>query len=494
MRRRSWRGIVPAALLLALITWVGCSDEDPTGPSRRDATDIETFADELTCVPVASDLVQAEVCDLGAVLGGVESFSYDVNGLGEVAVSIRDEVEGETEEFAYVWSEANGAQLLESKDWFFTRPSAINENGDVVGLGFGLPGFVGVRWPKSTGSIEVLNAPSSSWFSAYPYDINAAGEAVGSGSTTGGNRAVVWPPGSTTASALTVPGVLGSGAEAINENGVTAGWLWEAAGTQPVYWCCGAQAVVTRLGRLEGDDIAYGRGVNNADPLQIVGYGVSYTSGQTRPYLWENTDDGAPPAGTLVELPSLAGRFANAYDINDDGYAVGYAESTVDGPSHAVLWTPDGKIVDLGVPDGYEESFAWAINKDGWIAGYSQRTVIIDGDDETISSATLWRITESKTPEPPTIEELLELLRDEIRDLREEGSLNRGQARSLLVRVWLTKRWLERGRERRAIRSLQVMAWHVWVYTRVGILTRDESKPLFELIGQILGLLRTESG
>jgi hypothetical protein len=83
---------------------------------------------------------------------------------------------------------------------------------------------------------------------------------------------------------------------------------------------------------------------------------------------------------TTVSLGTLTAAgytYSRAYSINHGGNAVGtvYGKNTTGGPEAAVLYQPNGSIVDLngiavGMPAGWTLQNATAINDNGWIAGY----------------------------------------------------------------------------------------------------------------------------
>lgn len=70
----------------------------------------------------------------------------------------------------------------------------------------------------------------------------------------------------------------------------------------------------------------------------------------------------------IVDLGTLGGGSAVAWDINDRGQVVGYA-ATAEGESHAFLWEA-GRMTDLGTLGGRSE--AYAINDWGHIVGVSE--------------------------------------------------------------------------------------------------------------------------
>ncbi|MEI7056920.1 S8 family serine peptidase [Nocardioides sp. CCNWLW239] len=70
-----------------------------------------------------------------------------------------------------------------------------------------------------------------------------------------------------------------------------------------------------------------------------------------------------------------------AFDINDAGYVVG--TSALNGVLHAVRWTPEGKIEDLGILDG-QNAVGQSINARGDVVGVSGHDAFIWTEDEGI--------------------------------------------------------------------------------------------------------------
>lgn len=81
-------------------------------------------------------------------------------------------------------------------------------------------------------------------------------------------------------------------------------------------------------------------------------------------YYWD------PSLPQLRGIETLGGRASGLYAINNDGVAVGQSE-TADRIVHAVLWTKDGRIIDLGATIPYV-SWATAISPGGVVAGVIQ--------------------------------------------------------------------------------------------------------------------------
>jgi probable HAF family extracellular repeat protein len=81
----------------------------------------------------------------------------------------------------------------------------------------------------------------------------------------------------------------------------------------------------------------------------------------------------APPRYHVTDLGTLGGGHSEGYGINASGQVTGLA-GTVDGPSHAFLWTPStpngvsGAMQDLG-PSATVNSAGYAINEIGQVTG-----------------------------------------------------------------------------------------------------------------------------
>jgi len=88
------------------------------------------------------------------------------------------------------------------------------------------------------------------------------------------------------------------------------------------------------------------------------------------PVVWHN--------GNLTELDLLSGgNNAQTDSLSDNGLIAGWSENSVIDPQtgspegHAVLWTKNGKAIDLGTVPGGTESLATAVNNYSQVVGFS---------------------------------------------------------------------------------------------------------------------------
>jgi probable HAF family extracellular repeat protein len=98
--------------------------------------------------------------------------------------------------------------------------------------------------------------------------------------------------------------------------------------------------------------------------INASGQVIGYTADLHHAFRWTRT-------GGLQILPGLSGP-SDVRAINDNGVIVGDSALS-DGTFHAVLWTPNGGITDLGSPLG-GNSEALFINSAGQVAGQSNQS------------------------------------------------------------------------------------------------------------------------
>src|SRR5690606_1321642 len=138
-----------------------------------------------------------------------------------------------------------------------------------------------------------------------------------------------------------------SEALSLNESNHVVGWSETSDGA--VHAFVYRNGAMIDLGLLPGGDRAEARAINEAGVI----VGVGYVAGRRRPFRYAD--------GVMTALSALSDADAEALGINDLGQAVGWSE-TDEGESYAVLWEPDGTIVNLGLDSPTLETFAYTAN------------------------------------------------------------------------------------------------------------------------------------
>lgn len=175
------------------------------------------------------------------------------------------------------------------------------------------------------------------------FAISQSGQAVGNAQTLNGTDVAFTSTGN--------PTILQTQANAqdINGMGAIAGTAYGSSGPRATIWENGIARQV-----LEFD--SYGLGINEggdiAGSMVVASQAVAFVSSGDQL--------------TAIETP---GNWSAAYDISDNGQAVGYYQKP-NGRFQAFSWTQDGGTVSLGTLGG-RNSYAQAVNNHGQIVGSS---------------------------------------------------------------------------------------------------------------------------
>lgn len=336
---------------VALVGLGACTDT-PTAPEAE----VEL---PLSAALMAGGRVEAAVLSPE----GVQGFGPDVDDAGGVV--------------GYEWIGPRGAQVQEPVYW---APDGTEQRlpmppGVVWGSARGispsglyavgyvrLPGdhwFTAALWRRgSVGapwSVEVLELPR---IDSMGNDVNDAGTVVGDAEA----RGFVWTRAAGYRQ-LFVSGCPGGTVTGVNSAGWMVGHCAQfVGGRAAVMWRPGGGAgtVLPGLGGLHHQ----ANGINDA--FQIVGSSID-AEGVQHAVVWQ----GLSGVTSLPAVPNQ--RWAWGEGIADDGTVVGrYQNGRFPG---AVLWTPDGRIVDLHARSGLGRrqpatSAGFAVNDAGIVAGY----------------------------------------------------------------------------------------------------------------------------
>lgn len=272
-------------------------------------------------------------------------FGYAVNDHGMV-------VGVNSEERAFVWTEAGGMVDIGTLGGSRSQALDVNNRGEVVGFSL-LPGDTAVhaiRWTAAEGMVDLGTLGGND---SVAEDINDNGEIVGSSLTAAGGFAYhsfLW----SAAEGMADLGTFGrnfSLAMGMNNLGAVVG----SFGVNGFLWTAAAGGVdIGMEGRAINDrgEIAGGTGVN----------------GEFHPFF--RTADGA--------LLDVTGSPGAAFGLNEQGQVVGHTGG------RAFAWSQGAGLLDLGTLSGSRssQSAAFDVNERGLVVGQS----------ETPSRVVLWNL------------------------------------------------------------------------------------------------------
>ncbi len=325
-------------------------------------------------------------------LGG-RAVRWDANGVATELDALGLSASGTTTTIAYALN-ASGA--------------AVGTANQYDGAGASL-GTRAVRWYAGGTSGTLLGSfgddvggdVSAGATQARAWAINDAGAAAGwswvydGAGVYQGQQAVRWDAGTTAATALEALGVSAAGlvdatAVAINASGTAVGSSerYDAGvgqGLRPVRWDAGGSAA-TELDTLgtttSGVSFGFASAVNDAG----AAVGVSSKYDGTGAYLGERAVRWDAGGATALELETLGtdaggGAEAAAFALNEAGTAAGFSDRYSNSGTflgqRAVVWRPDGSVIDLNDLALMDAAGAgtWTLTEtrglasDGWVTG-----------------------------------------------------------------------------------------------------------------------------
>jgi probable HAF family extracellular repeat protein len=232
----------------------------------------------------------------------------------------------------------------------------INERGQIVGsIRFSETSSAAVLWENGT----VVDLGSFGGSRSAARSIAEDGRIVGSSDLPAGadgisiSHAFLWTNGTLT-DLGTLPGTANSSATAINAAGDIIGVSFDPQ--EPAIGVVWQDGIILELG---GVDPRLFWPITIEDTGVIVG-AVGMVGGDPTATIWRN--------GVFTLLPEPDAAISMARDMNDGGVVVGMVFMAAGQQSHATMWV-DGVMVDLGIPENFWHSDAFAVNNLGQVVG-----------------------------------------------------------------------------------------------------------------------------
>ncbi|MFP8489725.1 hypothetical protein ACKGJO_11615 [Gracilimonas sp. Q87] len=371
--------LLAVMLLGSAILLTGC---DPSGLSGTDQTLKETNLSPLVSSnQMNTAATEYEIVDLGS-LGGNFSRASAINDAGQV-VGISLNSSGERH--AFIWDEDNGMRALGTLEGQESRAIGINDKGHVVGEIINYPNNRAFIWNEEVG-MRALGTLGGS--TSVATDINEAGQVVGYSVTeTGERHAFVWDDNNGMRDLGTLDEIYGvSVANGINEAGQVVGFSRNTSGYRPFIWDEVRGMREINIGSEWYHAYAYGMN----DGGQVAGYGTGLQSGRNHAILLDMSEG-------VKDLSRLDNTKSQAYAINNAGQVIGYNRS---GSGHrGFIWDDVNGMKNLGTLDKnsspYSRSLANDINEGGQIVGHS----FVAG----VNYAVIWNPIQNSDTIPPEI-------------------------------------------------------------------------------------------
>jgi probable HAF family extracellular repeat protein len=221
--------------------------------------------------------------------------------------------------------------------------------------------------------------------------LNDRGDVVGFADSDNGSgpaHAILWKGGSVAGAVDlgVLPGYVSSEAYGVNDKRVVFGLLYDAQErTFPFRWQDGRMTVLKGpSGRIQQASGNPGSGGRNAINARGEMAWTLLVRGNPRAVRWA-------PNGKAALLPRLAGHaWSWAFGINDDGIVSGWSRKlpNEDGEENPVLWTRAGTVVPLETVPSRADGIAEATNTAGLTVGYLGNQSATDPESDQFA---VWR-------------------------------------------------------------------------------------------------------
>lgn len=303
------------------------------------------------------------ITDLGTLAGGPTA----ALGISNSGIVVGYSGTGSTYQ-PFVWSQSDGIHQIDTGSTESGMALGVNSTGTVVGYYRDTEGNQRAFSWTGEGGLSELTPPSATGAIAYGIDDSEliVGTVYVPSDLGGSGTAAIWENGNV----QFVPTPAGYRAAVLSSNaqgdfvGMVNCTPSGCSGASPAYWPSGGSFQILPVG-------------GTAYAINDAGTVVGAMSGSNGAWRWSAQEG-------VEYLPTLGGANAGAYDVNASGHVVGQA-LTPDGGSRAILWTPEGQLVDLSNqianPSGWQFlQNATAVNDAGQIVGYGRAYIGPDGD------------------------------------------------------------------------------------------------------------------
>lgn len=263
---------------------------------------------------------QGPLLDLGNLPGGVHTRA--------VAVNARNEIAGASGDTGFLVGTDGILRAITGGGSLGTIPTALSDNGTVVGAAFFGSRTRAFRWSRTGGLRDLGTLPGGDFSIAN--GIDAAGRVVGESATARGRRAFLWTATAGHRNLGTLGGDFSSAAAIWN--GEVVGSATNAAGVRlPFRWTAslGMRALPLPPRAVAGDAVAVG-------PYGVVGRSYDAT-GASRAFLW-TAAAGSRDLSALLDAGGEGWTLLTATGINSAGQIVGTAD--YQGATRAYLASP----------------------------------------------------------------------------------------------------------------------------------------------------------
>ncbi len=187
----------------------------------------------------------------------------------------------------------------------------------------------------------------------------------------------------------------------------------------------------------------------------------------------------------ITELPRLNNGDHLAHVVNDRGQVGGHTTEFTDGGflTSAFLWTEEAGMLSLNVP-GAQSSLLSALagqgmNNAGDIVGHG---ILADGS----AQAVVWHVR----TRPPTPQEAIDAIGDQIGTLTDNATLGEGEANALQAKLDAALARLDKGKPKEAANALHAFINQLEAMVKSGRLSAAEGEALVAAARAIIGQMQ----